>query len=287
MNFKIFICLNLIILCSTAGVLADYDHWTSRSVGMAAYASYCPTSQLNTWTCYCCDSSQQLTMLNYLSAPAQQLFGYLSYDANNNRIVLAFRGTVERDLQNWIIDAKSSIHADYPFGGRVASGFYNAFLALQDQVLQAVGTARSNYPSAPLYITGHSLGGALAVLAAAALSQAVPASNIHLFTYGCPRVFDSTAASWFMNLGLAESWRVVNDDDLVAHVPIMSIGYHHIGTEVWYSDSSDYQVCNGSGEDSHCSDSVLFPVSISDHLHYFGVFEQCSSQATTSSSLSS
>lgn len=41
---------------------------------------------------------------------------------------------------------------------------------------------------------------------------------------------------------------------------------------MWYnSDSSSYQVCDGSGEDKKCSDYLTFDTSISDHLHYINI----------------
>ena len=43
-------------------------------------------------------------------------------------------------------------------------------------------------------------------------------------------------------------------------------------SQVWYNEaSSSYQVCDGSGEDPNCSDSLLLPDSISDHLTYLGI----------------
>jgi hypothetical protein len=45
-----------------------------------------------------------------------------------------------------------------------------------------------------------------------------------------------------------------------------------MGLQVWYNeDSSSYKVCDGSGEDPTCSDSLLSPISVSDHLHYLGI----------------
>jgi hypothetical protein len=50
------------------------------------------------------------------------------------------------------------------------------------------------------------------------------------------------------------------------------MGFQHVATEVWYQENNvDYQVCNGSGEDPSCSDSLLAPISIPDHLNYLGV----------------
>jgi len=53
--------------------------------------------------------------------------------------------------------------------------------------------------------------------------------------------------------------------DIVPHLPTKAMNFHHVATEVWYvEDFSSYQVCDGTGEDPNCSDSVIIP-SISDH----------------------
>ena len=57
------------------------------------------------------------------------------------------------------------------------------------------------------------------------------------------------------------------------HLPLEGMGFSHIGTEVWWDEQwTKGTVCDGSGEDPHCSDSVWaigVDFSIHDHLHYF------------------
>lgn len=55
------------------------------------------------------------------------------------------------------------------------------------------------------------------------------------------------------------------------------MGYYHIATEVWYgedSDPSSYTVCDGSGEDPDCINSVDGDC-IEDHLVYLGWSTDC------------
>ena len=73
---------------------------------------------------------------------------------------------------------------------------------------------------------------------------------------------------------------MVHNHDLVPHVPPMDVGYHHTPTEVWsVSDGAGglkYIVCNDSGEDPSCSDSVpATEYSTSDHDVYMGVSNKC------------
>jgi hypothetical protein len=60
--------------------------------------------------------------------------------------------------------------------------------------------------------------------------------------------------------------------DPVPHLAPMSFGFHHTATEVFYTeDQQTYTICDGSGEDDHCSDQFLLDTSVDDHLHYMGI----------------
>ena len=76
-----------------------------------------------------------------------------------------------------------------------------------------------------LWITGHSLGGAMATLCASRLEE----KNPKLYTYGSPRV----GGKEFCQGMDVPHWRFVNNNDVVTKVPFWFMGYHHHGTE-WY-----------------------------------------------------
>jgi predicted lipase len=66
-------------------------------------------------------------------------------------------------------------------------------------------------------LTGHSLGGALAQLAAVELAQ--QGYNISLMTFGSPRVGDGTFAN-IINSLVSQNFRVTHWRDPVVHVPL-------------------------------------------------------------------
>jgi hypothetical protein len=70
--------------------------------------------------------------------------------------------------------------------------------------------------------------------------------------------------------------RVVHDADIVPHLPPEALGFRHSATEFWYTNDSDFKECDSSGEDPNCSDGLLLPLSIPDHLRYLGINEDCS-----------
>ena len=136
-----------------------------------------------------------------------------------NSIYLAFRGT--SNVADAISDALA-IQVDYglvPDGGMVSGGFLGMYegtgdfpvesdiLSDLDQLLMT-----GNYDN--LYITGHSLGAAIAALAFPDLSQNSSAANVFMYSFAGPAVGDSD----FVSMYEAEygsdrvSWRVVNDE---------------------------------------------------------------------------
>ena len=90
------------------------------------------------------------------------------------------------------------------------------------------------YPNYKILTTGHSLGGALASIAAGTIADNKYASpnNIMMITFGQPRVGDSKYAA-SMNKLVPYTFRVINGRDPVVLVPPMKYGYHHHGKEIW------------------------------------------------------
>jgi len=72
----------------------------------------------------------------------------------------------------------------------------------------------------PVWITGHSLGAALATLAA----HRYGAAQV-LYSFGSPLVGDAE----FRNRFRATHFRVVNNTDIVTRVPPEALGYRHVG----------------------------------------------------------
>jgi hypothetical protein len=137
--------------------------------------------------------------------------------------VLVFRGTEPPRLaEDFLTDVKLKL-VPWPHGGRTAEGFSSAFMKVWKEKLLGI----RDRLTAPLFVTGHSLGGALAELAASHL-RAEGIAVRATYTFGCPRVGDAEFARSIASLPL---YRVVNDRDIVARVPtIEHFGYHHVGT---------------------------------------------------------
>ncbi len=96
-------------------------------------------------------------------------------------------------------------------------------------------------------------------------------TEVHLYTYGSPRIGDQGFADAMMLAPIDPMFRVVHEHDIVPHLPPQVLGFHHGPHEVW-NHNGTYILCDGQGEDPKCSDSLPFyDYSISDHLSYFNI----------------
>jgi len=198
--------------------------------------------------------------------------------AGEERLFVVFRGT--RDLRNWISDLDCRLVNVAPVlrgGGEIANcklsianlqsplevheGFWRALGAVWEELEDILDTlARGR---AEIFFAGHSLGGALAMLAAARWewSAVVPTAafgvspkdsagvpggtpatatgtvalpKTWLYTFGQPRVGNGAWAAWYDGMLRGRSFRVVHGEDVVPRVPWLLNWYRHAGTEIFY-----------------------------------------------------
>jgi len=142
-------------------------------------------------------------------------------------IVLAFRGTQVDDfwqsVLDWTTDARFVPILD-THGDWVHAGFKSAIDEVWRNVtdhIRSLQTARRR----PLWICGHSLGAALATLAANLCSDDATLGFSGLYTFGSPRVGDR---HFGRRITPPVVFRVQHDSDLVTHVPL-GLVFHHVG----------------------------------------------------------
>ena len=137
-------------------------------------------------------------------------------------IVVAFRGTRVQELADVLADI--SFLPELTGNGFVHSGFQKALLSagVWDDARAYIG----NIPGKQLILfTGHSLGAALATLARRTYRDPKGRQNA-LYTFGSPRVGDELI---FCPNYPASDYRIVNESDIVPHVPTPPL-YGHVGS---------------------------------------------------------
>lgn len=147
--------------------------------------------------------------------------------------LVSFKGS--KSPLDWLIDFDITQEPYFDIG-YVHQGFLFEFRKVWPQISAEF---HEHGPGYPVRVTGHSLGGALATLAAHAFSRR--GFDVELVTLGSPRVGDFGFVQAF-NRAKIDSVRIQYHDDLVPRVP--KLGYGHVdkllrigddGREIWFS----------------------------------------------------
>ena len=160
--------------------------------------------------------------------------------------VVAFRGTDE--LADWL-DNINAFSIDKLFG-EFHLGFYLATMS----VLPAIESRLQEARRRPLFITGHSLGGAMATIFA---SYYLDSFKIFLacYTYGSPRVMKRRSADLFDRFLKDKVFRYQNNNDAVTRLPTLFMGFKHVGQHIYINRKKKIQ--NKPGIISMAMDTVL------------------------------
>lgn len=153
--------------------------------------------------------------------------------AGNDLVIVAFRGT-EPSPGDIATDARfKRVRWEGP--GEVHQGFHAALDAAWPETLEAI--VALSQPGQRLWFTGHSLGGALAVLAAMRWAHEARTPAIAgVYTIGQPRVGDAAfSAAYDRALGKV-TFRYINNRDPVPRVPMRVLGFQDVGTAMHFDD---------------------------------------------------
>jgi len=125
--------------------------------------------------------------------------------------VVSFRGTEVREWQDVVASALFKLVPRPPHEGNIHLGFHRALESIWPEIEEVLSDIQGGRRTpVPVWFTGHSLGAAMATLAADAYEGARA-----LYTFGSPRVGDKR-----FRRGLAvNAYRIVNDNDGITSVP--------------------------------------------------------------------
>lgn len=169
------------------------------------------------------EGTKLLTWENMLDGTSYFLAAGVSF------LAFVFRGTC--NFQNIFTDLQANLVKLSWHGkiGKVHAGFNASYSTVRIQLFRQL--ASIPIFSRKLFITGHSLGGALATLFAADLALHLPnlARRMTIYTFGSPRVGDETFADFF-NKVVTNSFRCGNASDLITKLPLWSLlfKYKHV-----------------------------------------------------------
>jgi triacylglycerol lipase len=177
-------------------------------------------------------------------------FGYVASEAGSDNVYVIFRGTrrfvewfkdaniqlvslkdstdrrkqrieIEGSIADGVVQKNQSsiiipkIENDFGF---VTAGFRGIYVSLRKKLIDVLN---QKSPNAKVFVTGHSLGGALATLAIPDIlknTHFTNSKNIVLYTFASPRCGDRDFARSFQKLGVRH-WRIANTEDFVTMLP--------------------------------------------------------------------
>jgi hypothetical protein len=223
MRVPLFLGL-LALGCAAAALTPSDDPAYNESEALLAYQyakiAVCDLSDILAFNCSACGNRTAGFFTSWaIESKEFDVQVFVGFDAPRNMIVVSFRGS--KTLSNWINDMRFA-HVDTPFpectGCFLHKGFIRSYDSIAVPLFVAVGQLRSQYNTSKLMVTGHSLGGALAQLAALDLiiHDQFAVFSAALYTFGSPRIGNNNFQLYLQSKTFG--WRVVNQRDLVPQV---------------------------------------------------------------------
>ena len=137
---------------------------------------------------------------------------------NKEQYILCFRGTEPDELSDILADLNA-----IPRGAVTHGWVHSGFRGELDKLWEQLKSHMNKHLKKKFYITGHSLGAAMATVACSRIEEFKKIE--HLTTFGSPRV----GTRRFIKHIVTPHSRIVNNNDLVTKVPLWIMGYKHHG----------------------------------------------------------
>ena len=286
----VYLCLTFLIPPGDHGDKPlKFEPAHATSMAAMASAAYRPIDKITSWTCEPCHKAhpqpEEVSVTQVDEADGLFYTAKIKTDEYpDGALVLVIRGTMLESARTWESDLDFFYmkttgigkHTNDHFGRKkdvswlptkvdVHPGFFKLYQLYQKKIIRtaAEDTYLVQNQGYPVIVVGHSLGGALATYAAYDLYAS--GFNVReVWTFGSPRVGSEAFASAYAQALSHRTWRVVNNNDKVPHVPHYPM-YHHVPAELWCKNDDGsckkYESGDGTGEDW----------SLSGHYHFAGM----------------
>ena len=173
---------------SKAG-LSSYNESDAFLAWQYSKSAYCEVPDILAWNCSACGNATSGFIPFWSTEMPNDVQLFVGFDATRDMTVVSFRGS--KTLLNWIANLEFA-RTDSPFAEcqdcYVHRGFLDDYNSVAVQVFVAVNQIREKYGAKRVLVTGHSLGGVLATLAAIDLKLHDSFSDVSVITFGEPRL---------------------------------------------------------------------------------------------------
>jgi triacylglycerol lipase len=148
--------------------------------------------------------------------------------SNDKHIIVVFRGS--ESLSDWFANFQTVYDPGPLKNTKVHEGFQDALFPAVISITNIIDTFQSLEKPKKIWFTGHSLGGAQCSLYAAMLIE--NGYDVYgIYTFGSPRPGNAEFADALNGVVPGPHWRVINDGDIVPHVPPEPF-YSHSGRRI-------------------------------------------------------
>tara|TARA_E500000331_G_scaffold164754_1_gene159634 strand:+ start:242 stop:1231 length:990 start_codon:yes stop_codon:yes gene_type:complete len=215
----------------------------ARRAAMLELKLFCPKGQIHT----------------FIDDPNSDIQVGITINHAEKHFAVVFRGS--ESIKDWYYDLQIYKHK-YKDKIWIHSGFYNQLHTdnIHLCIISKVQCILNEHPEYKLFVTGHSLGGALATLFGYILAHEFEVF-VTVVSFASPRIGNYYWKKSFEEKPNLKHFRVTNNRDLIVGTP--TINYYHVGTDIkLYEDSFYINV----GKAHSCFDYTIFSNwSIADH----------------------
>jgi predicted lipase len=195
----------------------------------------------------------------FIDDPHSDIQVGITINHEQKNLAVVFRGS--ESIKDWYYDLQILKHK-YKDKIWIHSGFYNQLHSdnIHLCIINKVRSILDQYPDYKIFVTGHSLGGALATLFGYILAHEID-NFITVVSFASPRIGNYHWKKSFEEKLNLKHFRVTNNRDLITATP--TINYYHVGTDIkLYKDSFYINV----GKTHSCFDYTIFSNwSVIDH----------------------
>lgn len=205
---------------SFAGEAAEYDPVNAYWLANCAYSAYERSKKLKSRVI----DEWGFDNFTFIKRGETQCF----IASTDKFVVVTFRGTETDKVEDIITDLDTGMTKGYK--GKIHKGFKQAYNKVKAPIELKLADHKAQ--SKALWLAGHSLGGALATLAAYDLKEkGYKVSGV--YTIGQPRVGNKSFTRAFDSLLKNRCFRFAHKDDKVPQIPLKELGYDHAGKAIY------------------------------------------------------
>lgn len=178
------------------------------------------------------ESSPHGKVVKFISDKTTDIQVGITISETNKRVCVVFRGSESKSdwYYDFMILKKKIMHGIYD-DVHVHSGFFRQLhdTSVYEKIVETLKTLLHEHPDFDIYITGHSLGGALCTLFGFELSHEID-NQVSVISFASPRVGNQAFKDAFDGKTNLEHYRVTNDHDVITGTPMVL--FKHVGKNI-------------------------------------------------------